>query len=159
MLTYGRGRWVVTQNRITIQNESGEKGSWFKFFAPFYPMSSHISHSSWEKRKLFSWHIIMCASRKMLAFFSSQEFLAIGVNYDPLWPSCLNLGIAVWNLAVWQDHQALLHIFAKAVAGLSHNLFPRWDNRYAVRIIITSATCISSHCKLNWKVAVYNVLM
>ena len=68
---------------------------------------------------------ILTQLANMPAFFSSQEFLAIGVDYDPLWPSCLNLGITVWNLAVWQDHQALLHIFAKAVAGLSHNLFCR----------------------------------
>ena len=48
-----------------------------------------------KKKKAILMTHIMCASRNMLAFFSSQEFLAIGVNYDPLWPSCLNLGIAV----------------------------------------------------------------
>ena len=38
---------------------------------------------------------ILTQLANMPAFFSSQEFLAIGVDYDPLWPSCLNLGITV----------------------------------------------------------------
>ena len=71
----------------------------------------------------------------MTAFFLSQEFLAIAVNYDLLRPSNLNLNVAVWNLAVWRfsplppplvavtHHQALLHIFVTSIPVQYSNKF------------------------------------